>query len=458
MKNKSILLLGGNYYPEPTGIGKYNTEMMDWLAQQQYDCGVVTTYPYYPFWQVQEPYASKASWYKKEERKLANGAKITVYRCPHYVPAIPTGLKRVLSDLAFFITAFFQVIRLLFRKKYDFVMVVAPPFQVGLLGYLYKKIKGAKLIYHIQDLQIDAAVELGMIKSKFLVRTMFWLERFIIRKADFVSSISEGMIKKIKAKYNRRVIMFPNWVDTTIFHPITNKDQLKQQFNFSPTDKIVLYSGAIGEKQGIKSLLRIAQSLQDMSFIKFVICGSGPYKSQLVDLAKEMKLQNVFFMPLQPTEKFNQFINMADVHLVLQKANENELFLPSKLTTICAVGGLVIVTASENTSLYNLVAKFNLGILTEPENEDALTEAIKSAVFQDQFALKNNALKYATSHLSIDKVMSYYFLTINPDVQNVTGALPKDEEYFQNISTAQSSSIQQHTISLPETMSTVKPA
>src|ERR1700733_3826852 len=147
MKKTPILLLGGNYFPEPTGIGKYNTEMMDWLAMHGYECSIVTTYPYYPYWKIQEPYANKSSWYKKETRKLSNDIDTTIYRCPHYVPAIPTGMKRVLSDVSFFLSAFFQVIRLLFKKKFDYVIAVAPPFQVGLLGWLYKKIKGAILIY-----------------------------------------------------------------------------------------------------------------------------------------------------------------------------------------------------------------------------------------------------------------------------------------------------------------------
>src|SRR6516164_6203970 len=98
MKKERVLLLGGNYSPESTGIGKYNGEMIDWLSTSNYECCVVTTYPYYPHWKVQEPYTKKSSWYKKEIKNTPGASTITVYRCPHYVPAVPTGLKRVLSD------------------------------------------------------------------------------------------------------------------------------------------------------------------------------------------------------------------------------------------------------------------------------------------------------------------------------------------------------------------------
>lgn len=61
MKKERILLLGGNYVPEPTGIGKYNGEMMSWLSREGYECGVITSYPYYPFWKAQAPYEKNHS-------------------------------------------------------------------------------------------------------------------------------------------------------------------------------------------------------------------------------------------------------------------------------------------------------------------------------------------------------------------------------------------------------------
>jgi colanic acid biosynthesis glycosyl transferase WcaI len=55
MRFKRILFIGGNYFPEPIGIGKYNGEMIDMLAREGHYCTVVTSYPYYPQWKVQQP-------------------------------------------------------------------------------------------------------------------------------------------------------------------------------------------------------------------------------------------------------------------------------------------------------------------------------------------------------------------------------------------------------------------
>ena len=104
---KRILLIGYNYFPEPTGIGKYNGEMMGWLAQEGHACSVLTTYPYYPYWKVQEPYKNSRFSFTVEKQTLDSGASLQVYRVPMYVPENPSGLKRIIQDFTFTLTAFF---------------------------------------------------------------------------------------------------------------------------------------------------------------------------------------------------------------------------------------------------------------------------------------------------------------------------------------------------------------
>lgn len=411
MKSNRILLLGGNYFPEPTGIGKYNGELMMELSSLGYECAVVTTYPYYPFWKVQQNYAHKSSWFSKEV-VASDHALVKIYRCPHYVPQKPSSVKRILSDFSFFLSAFIQLFFLLFKKKYDVVITVVPPFQLGLLGLVYKWVKGAKLVYHIQDMQIDAAKELGMIRSNSMLKLMFGLEKFILKHSDYVSSISEGMIRKIESKCRNEVLFFPNWADTKFFYPLFQKDKLKKKFSFSANDKIILYSGAIGEKQGLEMLLDVAEMVKRED-VKFVICGSGPYKETLIKIASQKKLNNVCFLPVQSKEDFNEFLNIADVHLVLQKSGANDLVMPSKLTTILSVGGLALITAPAGSSLFNLVAKHKVGIVIDPENKTALLSGILCAVANNHSEIELNARAFAEKYLAIDNIIGGFLEKIS---------------------------------------------
>jgi len=377
--------------------------MMKWLAENGYDCTVITSYPYYPEWKVQPPYDRKKNWYTKEKQ-----GKLTVYRCPQYVPAKPTGKTRIMLDFSFAVSAFFKLLTLLPRKKYDVVITVVPPFHLGLLAVIYKKLRGAKVFYHIQDMQIEAARDLKMIASPKLINLLFKMERYIFRQADMVGSISDGMMKKIQEKAKKDIFFFPNWVDVNKFHPIEERLLLKTEYGFAATDKIVLYSGAIGEKQGLESILHAAQTLKADRHLKFLICGSGPYKERLVKQAEEMGLENVIFFPLQPIERFNHFLNMADVHLVIQKANASDLVMPSKLTTILAVGGLALITANSGTSLHDLVSAHNMGILVDAENQDALNEGILRSVNEDVRAIAGNGRAYAENYLSVSRIMGRF--------------------------------------------------
>lgn len=403
---KRVLLIGGNYAPEQTGIGKYNGEMAQWLVDNGYDCTVITSYPYYPQWQVQEPYRGGSRWYRKE---TAAGGRLTVFRCPQYVPAEPTGKKRILLDASFWLSAFFKLVQLLPGKKYDIVISVVPAFHLGLLAVLYKRLRGARFLYHIQDLQIEAARDLRMIRSPRMINMLLGLEKYILRKADVVSSISDGMIKRIAEKAGKTVQLFPNWVDTTLFYPLPDKAALKQAYGFAPDDTVFLYSGAIGEKQGLEAILHAAT---DSTQVQFVICGSGPYKTQLQAKAEQMQLRNVHFLPLQPFQEFNRFLNMADVHLVIQKAGASDLVMPSKLTTILAVGGLALITANPGSGLYELVHRHRMGILVDAENQVALNEGIRRAVEENVDTLVRNARHYASSHLAIGGVMARFEETV----------------------------------------------
>jgi colanic acid biosynthesis glycosyl transferase WcaI len=347
MDKKKILLISHNFSPEPIGIGKYNGEMLSWLVNRGYDCTVVTTFPYYPFWKVQEPYTNR--WYKKEVVYNAKSdATLTIYRCPSYIPSDPTGKQRALQDFSYWVTKFFMVFKFIFfKQKFDLIITIAPPFHLAYLGLMLKKFNGGKLLYHIQDMQIEAARDLKLFSKKTVLAGLFKVEHKILKDADFVSSISNGMIKKIKAKVDREISFFPNWVDTDYYFPLPNREKLKTKWGYKPDDIVYLYSGAVGVKQRLERILVTAEQLLNHQHIKFIICSSGPYKDQLHEQAKRKGLNNISFLQVQEKEVFNEFLNMADIHLVLQIADAGDLVMPSKLTTILAVGGASIITASK---------------------------------------------------------------------------------------------------------------
>ena len=405
---KRILIIGINNTPELTGIGKYTGEMMNWMLENDYEITAISAFPYYPYWAVQPPYTGR--FYKKET--LSAGG-LTIYRCPMYIPAKPSGLKRLIHEATFFVSAFFVVSRLLLKKRYEATICLAPPFHLGFLALFYRFFKKTPVIYHIQDLQVDAAKELGILKPDWIFSLLFGMERIILNSVDVVSTISEGMLKRVKAKTHQDVVMFPNWVDTFNYFPIVDRNDLKPSWGFRPEDKLVVYSGSIGEKQGLDGLIRIAEALKSHTEIKFIICGTGPFKVNLEKMALEKGLLNVHFLPLQSNEVFNNFLNMADIHLILQKGDASDLVMPSKLTTVLSVGGFALVTANPGTTLYEVITQHDMGVVVPPDNEEVLKESIVTCCTTDQLEKRRNAREYAERFLNKNNILKEVFAKID---------------------------------------------
>lgn len=379
--SKKVLLISYNYYPELTGIGKYNTELCEHFYDNGYEVTVITGYPYYPNWKLFDGYSNNA-----HSKEIINGVK--VIRCPLYIPRMPTGSKRILQDLSFYLSSLVVVLYQLIRfKKFDIIITPSPSFMNGFHGLLMKFFNRSSIfVFHVQDLQIDAALELGIIKWNWMKRLLLGLEKIIMSNASVVSTISEGMRDKILMKeYSpQEVTLFPNWVDKTKVFKQKVEPSIIEELGIDLQKKVFFYSGAIGEKQGLEVILTMAPGLAiSAPDLLFVISGSGPYRSKLEIQARQQGLTNILFIDLQPTYVFNQLLNYAHCHLIIQKKQiGGDLFLPSKLSNILAVGGLCLVTASPGSTLFNVIHDNNIGVLVPPEDAERLEKKILEIHFQ----------------------------------------------------------------------------
>lgn len=398
-----ILIYGINYSPELTGIGKYTGEMGSWLAQQNHEVEVITAMPYYPEWSVHNSY--KGKWWHTE---VIDGVR--VHRCPFYVPASVTSVKRILHEFSFVLSSLFYWLPIFFGKRYDVVICLSPPFHLGLLPVFYSKLRNVPLWCHIQDLQIDMAKELGMLKNTRFLNIMFRIEAYILKHCSVVSTISEGMIRKVAQKnvIQSDCILFPNWVDGDHIKPLPVSKSLRRELGLQQSDKVVLYSGSLGEKQGLELIIEAARYFTIQPDVKFLIFGSGGDKPRLEALVQEYGLSNVTFHPLQPYEKLSALLATATIHLVLQKKSASDLVLPSKLTGILSAGGCAIVSAVPGTTLYNIVDEHQMGILIEPESIAALITAIRNALSTDLAYYQINSRKYAEDYLNKETILKTF--------------------------------------------------
>ena len=395
-----ILIHGINFAPELTGTGKYTGEMAEWLTVRGHEVCVVTAPPYYPEWRIGAGYSA---W--KYRRDSYSGGSV-VYRCPLWVPSRASGLKRLLHLFSFAVSSFPVMLRQVFWQP-DLVWVVEPALFCAPGTWLAARLCGAKTWLHVQDFEVDAAFDLGLLKGRWLRRMVLTVERWLLRRFDRVSTISHRMLARLDTKGvpEERQMLFPNWVDTEQIFPMPERGggSLRQDLGLPDDAVVALYSGNMGQKQGLEIVIEAARTLVSESRIRFVMCGQGAGFAQLRAMAED--LSNIVWLPLQPLERLNELLNMADIHLLPQRADAADLVMPSKLTGILASGRPVVATAAEGTEVWSVVA--GRGINTPPGDAEAFAEAVRALAgnADERMRLGRQGRKYAEENLSTDAVL-----------------------------------------------------
>ena len=401
-----ILLYSPNFSPELTGIGKYNGEFVEWLAAQGHEVDVVTAPPYYPEWQIKVDYSNK--WFTEHPF-----AKVNVYRCPLYVPQKLNLIKRIAHLMSFAFSSFLPLMKR-GRQKPDVLCIVQPTLFCAPLALIVAKVFNIKTVMHIQDFELDAMFGMNLVSDSWFKRIAFKVESWILSKFDLVTTISNTMKEKVIAKgvSQSKTYLFPNWSDIDFVKPQPTSKQYKESLGFESKDRLIVYSGNIGKKQGLDILLDVAKAFEERADTCFLIVGEGNYLEELKAKHKSLALNNVKFFDLRPWEEVPEFFSIIDLHLVIQSVGIADAVLPSKLTNILSAGGNAVVTANSDTEL-GIIEHDYPGIYKciTPECSDELISAISAFLANnesDENLFNKVARQYAESHIDKHKVLDSF--------------------------------------------------
>jgi colanic acid biosynthesis glycosyl transferase WcaI len=208
-----------------------------------------------------------------------------------------------------------------------------------------------------------------------------------------------------------RIGLFPNWVDTDRIYPLPKvANILRLELGLDHAGVICLYSGNMGEKHGVESLASAALLLKTRRDIRFVFCGAGAARDRVVGQVAD--LPNVAMLPLQPEDRLNELLNLADVHLLPQKADTTSYAMPSKLGPMLASGRPVVAQAIPGSEIAKLVAP--AGFVVPPGDAQATARAIVQIAAERAAtaALGTAGRQIATSILARSTVLSSFEYTL----------------------------------------------
>lgn len=398
---KKITLIGVNYYPEDSAIGLYTTQKAEYLLKKGFDVSVITGYPYYPQWSIQKAYKDK----KNYHQEIINGIK--VYRYKQYVPSDPTFFKRIRHLLSFTIGSFFNLNK---PPKPDIVIAIVPFTADVLLGWILKLRYKSKLWVHIQDFEFDAAVESGLIKGKkaYIFKLLFSFERFLLKRADVVSTISNGMIAKLESKTNKKGFYLTNWLDTDMF---LNKFKKPHPY-LSSTKFKILYSGNIGAKQDWHFFINFIDQIKDLD-VEVVVVGEGAEATNLKN-----KLEKYTFVKHYNLVPFNELFHLlqsADLHVLFQKEDVVDTVMPSKILGMMGSEKPSVITGNNNSEVKEIIEKSKAGFYFNPSQLDAIVACVIKLKNNTELSkqIGVNAKKYIIDNYSQKTVLDQFIHKLN---------------------------------------------
>lgn len=399
------------YFPPEIGTASHLFyELCESLVNRNHEVTVVTGFPWYNVEEPDEKYKGKL--FLREKMNGIQVIRIAEIPLPQGVIRYKAG-HFLVPPVLFFAG--------LVSNQQDIIIVYSPPLFMGLSAYLLAKIKGASFIFNVQDLHPQCLIDLGQLKNQVLIRFLEAVEKFIYRKASYVTVHSEGNREHIifKEADPEKVIVIPNWVDTEMIKPAEKFNDFRVENNLGKKF-VVSFAGTMGISQGLEVVIESANVLKSYENILFLLVGNGVDRENLEMKAKNLRLNNVKFLPMQPREKYPHILSASDVCLVTLKKEVITPVVPSKILSIMASGRPVVASLNLNGDAPQIIEDAQCGYCVEPGNPEALAEAVlklyNDKSLREEFG-KNGRI-YAEKHFSITACVEKYeqlFLRIGRD-------------------------------------------
>ena len=373
MRNqRKVLIHSIAFSPDGVSTAYLYNDIAQAFNQAGYEVIVLTTTPHYNVVKenlAQQPLTRKA--FGLYYTSMFNGVKVM------HVPQ-KKFKSTALRLLGFIYWHIVSLILGLAQKNLSAILSPSPPLTIGLINLIIGKMKGAKVLYNVQEIYPDFLIEQGGLKSKFVIKLLKWLERFVYNKSDAVTTIDEVFYNTIEGRFTdkSKLHIIPNFVDTSLYKPLSKAELSLDIVDFRPNDNLkLMYAGNIGHAQDWEPLIQTAILLKDDK-VDFYIIGEGVMKSYLIDQVKLHNLSKVHILPYQPRELMPQLLAFADLQFIFMSKEMEGHGFPSKVYTIMACAKPLIVCSGDGTPIINFLSKHKCAKLITNQDSNIKTEII----------------------------------------------------------------------------------
>ena len=370
-----LLVLCPHFDPDTAPTGAVMSRIVEELGALGHEVHVVTSLPWYREHRVDEAW-STVRW---RDRTATTGWGTIARLDPHAGGDKRNLVRRAVGFIGFSVVSIVAGVLAGRRgRRVDAVIAMSPPLTLGVAGRLVAWIRRAPLIFNIQDVFPDAAVETGAITNRWVIGAARALEKVSYLSSSRVTVLSQDLAdnvaSKIGASKATRVVVIPNFVDTERIVPLDAATDYRRELGL--TDRpVVMYAGNIGYSQSLEMLVAAARARPDVDFL---INGTGSARSELERSARG--LTNLIFGDFQPPERLSEVLATGDIHVVPLRRGLGRVSVPSKTYSIMAAGRPIVAAVDAGTEVTRLVDGARSGLVVPPDETESFIAAIDRLV------------------------------------------------------------------------------
>jgi colanic acid biosynthesis glycosyl transferase WcaI len=395
-----ILYVSQYFPPEMGAPAARASELAQHWANAGHAVSVLTGFPNHPTGVVPAEWRSRL-------RRLTFHEKVgsvDVYRTWLWPLPNRKAHERMRNYASFSVSAAFRGMTL---PRPDVIIATSPQLLVGLAGWWLAFVRRIPFVFEVRDLWPESLAAVGVgNENSLLHHSLSAVANFLYRHADHIVVVTPAFkvhliqYRKVPAE---KISVVENGVETDLFSPGTPAATNALQQELGAEGRfVVCYVGTMGMAHGLETLLDAAAQLQSQSpDVLFLLIGEGAEKQRIQALAQSRGLANVRFFDQQPRERIPAFISASDVCLVLLKKTEVfKTVIPTKMLEFMSCGRPVVLGVDGQAR--KIIEEAQAGIVIEPENSNALREAIERLATDRDLRqqLGSQGREYIVRHLS----------------------------------------------------------
>ncbi|MCK4523781.1 glycosyltransferase [candidate division WOR-3 bacterium] len=284
----------------------------------------------------------------------------------------------------------FQTIKqILMNNKCD--IIYCNDFDTLILACLFKNKYKFKIVYDSHELWTERSGSIKTLLHRIVNKVEYILEYIIIKKANIVITVSDGIAYELSKRYNiSKPYVIRNLDEEKPLPSFEDRMKIRDKLNIPHNCILLVYQGSLQESRGIPELIKAMDQLPNNIHLLLM----GNFLSRK-DLNKLKSNSRIHFPGMIPQEHLFNYTACADIGIAPIRINiflSYKLAFPNKFSQYMNAGlALALYDIPESQKI---IEKYDCGLVFEPGSSRNIIKAINDIIGSDKLEYyKRNSRK-----------------------------------------------------------------